>query len=486
VSQAQRAIVTAGTPDTSAHGCLHFVEGSDGCRRKSTVFALQKAARMRAIYLLPVLTVACTATAPEFPTPDDGEQLVVDDAVGVALTLPEAWKVKKDPVLFDTLGFLVTAPTDGHDDAIARISLAYQKTAADLDAMVAEKLDQYAAVNPERRELTLADGRRAVAVTELPGTAPYTAVFTADGDRLYEVGLWSSSDEPFDATGEDVLQRLVFYAPSARVADLDLTDAKDALYALPPDDIAPVNARAAAERSARYLDAVAADPELRAAAHAELAQAPDKDPYSCGFTAPSSLYWQTQWDASNTFYSGSYYDLRANPGWSAMSGNYGSWWGTNYHVGLCYANYANQYYANDWPAQYWANAYAAFTGYVKWAGWGTDGFVTLGRYVVVRNGSYRSLTAHLSGLNSGIYWGAWVDGYNKVIGFAGSTGGDWAPHLHARVSWGESLTWNGQPYGGESVRPRAIRCFDCNDYDVAASGGGGYYTAYYHGRWMRY
>ena len=41
-------------------------------------------------------------------------------------------------------------------------------------------------------------------------------------------------------------------------------------------------------------------------------------------------------------------------------------------------------------------------------------------------------------------------------------------------------------YGGESVRPLRIRCFACNDYDVAASGGGGYYTAYYHGRWMKY
>jgi murein DD-endopeptidase MepM/ murein hydrolase activator NlpD len=447
---------------------------------------LQLALAMRAILSMPILAVACTATAPEFPTPAEGEQLVVDDAVGVALTLPETWQIKKDPVLFDTLGFMVNGPKEGHDDPIARISLAYQKTAADLDAMVAEKLEHYAAVNPERREITLADGRRAVAVTGLPGTAPYTAVFTADGDRLYEVGLWSGDDQPMDATGEDVLQRLTFYAPSARVQDLGLQSARDALYAVPPDDIAPINARAAAERSAKYQFAVELDPQLRAAAHEEQTQAPDKDPYSCGFTAPSTLYWQTQWDGSNTFYSGSYYDLRANSGWSAQSGNYGSWWGTNYHVGLCYANYANQYYANDWPAQYWANAYAAFSGYVEWAGWGTDGFVTLGRYVVVRNGSYRNVTAHLSGLNSGIYWGAWVDAYNKVIGFAGSTGGPWAPHLHARVSWGESLTWNGQPYGGESVRPRAIRCFDCNDYDVAASGGGGFYTGYYHGRWMRY
>lgn len=79
------------------------------------------------------------------------------------------------------------------------------------------------------------------------------------------------------------------------------------------------------------------------------------------------------------------------------------------------------------------------------------------------------------------------NGYYRVIGYAGSTGGNWAPHLHARVSYNESLTANGQPYGGETVRPNRLRCFACTDYDVAASsGGGGYYTSFYHGRWMLY
>jgi hypothetical protein len=449
---------------------------------------------MRASFFMPFLVVACTATAPEFPTPATpapGEQLVVDEAVGIALTLPEHWQIKKDPVLFDTLGFLVLAPTEEHADAVARIALAYQHSAGDLDAMVALKLEQYAAVGPERRDLVLADGRRAVAVTGLPGTHPYTAVYTADGDRLYEIGLWSSTEEPMDARGEDILQRLTFHSPAMRVDQLRLTPARDALYGSPPADIAPSVELARLDRATRYQNVIDLDPTLRAAAAAETHEAPARDPYSCGFTAPASLYWQTQWDASNTFYSGSWYNLRNTPGWSAQSGNYGSWWGTNFHVGLCYSNYLNQYYANDWPAQYWANAYAAFSGYVEWAGWGTDGFASLGRYVVVRNGQYRSLTAHLSAIASGVYWGAWVDGYNKVIGWAGDTGeyyanADWAPHLHARVAWGESLTFNGQPYGGESVRPLRIRCFACNDYDVAASGGGGYYTAYYHGRWMKY
>jgi len=42
------------------------------------------------------------------------------------------------------------------------------------------------------------------------------------------------------------------------------------------------------------------------------------------FTAPASLYWQLQWDDTNSFYSGSWYDLASTPGWSAMSGNYGN------------------------------------------------------------------------------------------------------------------------------------------------------------------
>ena len=425
---------------------------------------------------------ACVATAPGWPAPAEDEQLVIDGEVGVALAIPATWQIKKDPVLFDTHGFLVFAPEPEHADAVARIALAYQASARDLDQAVATKLEQYAAVQPERRELTLADGRRAVAVIGLPGTHPYSVVYTSDGDRLYEIGLWSHDDTALDARGQDLLRRIVFEAPTQRIEALHLVPAVQAVYGAPPSDLARQSANASALRAAYVRE-----PHL----HQEITTPPDRDPYSCGFTAPSDLYWQLQWDDSNTFYSGSWYSLRNTPGWSAQSGNYGSWWGTNFHVGLCYAYRLNQYYANDWPAQYWANAYAAFSGWVEWAGWGTDGFASLGRYVVVRNGEYRSLTAHLMAINSGIYWGAWVDAYSQIIGWAGDTGeyyayDDWAPHLHARVAWGESLTWNGQPYGGESVRPAALRCFACNDYDVAANSGGGWYTVYYHGRWMKY
>ncbi|HTL33387.1 MAG TPA: M23 family metallopeptidase [Kofleriaceae bacterium] len=425
-----------------------------------------------------------------------GYQTITDDSVGVTVELPKNYQIKKDPVLFDTHGFLVVAPGDDDGDEVARIALAYQAKPADLDSLVQAKLDQYKELSPTRTELTLPDGRSAIAVTGLPGTHGYSVVYAADGDRVYEIGLWSV-DGTIDDRGRDILAHIKFEHPARTIGSLGLRRAQDALYDAPPVELAARNALAHTDRVAAYKAALAADPQLAYAAQHETTDAPVRTTppgtaaAGCGFTAPSSLYWQLQWDGSNTFYSGSWYSLRNESGWSAMSGNYGSWWGTNFHVGLCYPYHLNQYYANDWPTQYWGNAYAAFSGYVEWAAWGTDGFASLGRYVVVRNGQYRSLTAHLLAIESGIYWGAWVDAYSTIIGYAGDTGeyyanDDWAPHIHARVAWGESLTWNGQPYGGQSVGPNALRSFRCTDCDVDAAGSGGWYTSFYHGRWMKY
>ena len=439
---------------------------------------------------------ACTTIGTNREPPvGDGEQRVVDDTVGASVVVPMDWRMSPDPVLFDTHGFLVHAAGAEHGDAVLRVALAYQATPAQLEDLVATKLAQYADVAPQRIAVELADGRPGVAVTGLPGVHPYTAVYTIDDDRLYEIGVWSADDAPgLDERGRTMLAKIGFRVPETDIARLALPAAADALYGAPPPELATASAEAAARRGALADAAALADPGFAHARTAELVEPPPPGVAAggCGFIAPASLYWQLQWDETNTFYSGSWYDLRARSGWSAMSGNYGSWWGTNFHVGLCYANHLNQYYANDWPTQYWGNAYAAFSGTVEWAGWGTDGFASLGRYVIVRSGQYRSLTAHLSAIANGIYWGAFVDGYSKVIGWAGDSGeyyanDDWAPHLHARVAWGESLTFNGQPYGGQSVGPSALRCFDCSDHDVAAAGGGGgYYTSYYYGRWMRY
>ncbi|WNG57849.1 M23 family metallopeptidase [Archangium gephyra] len=413
------------------------------------------------------------------------QTLVRDEVIGVSLPLPARWSVMRDEVLFDTHGVFLNAPTSdegvaqtGHErDAVARIALAYKARPDQLEELVRTKMAEYQEFHPTRTEVTLADGRTGIAITGLPGTQPYSIVYTVDGERVYEIGLWS--DEPgLDERAKQVLGGLRFQAPTKTVQSLGLKTAQESTYA----ELSAEREQAAADRKALVMKAILAgdlpqqqrfeDPPVRA--------------MSCGFTAPSSLYWQLQWDGTNRFYSGAYYDMKNNPGWSAMSGNGGSWWGTGYHTRFCDANYANQHYANDWPAQVGANAYAAFGGIVEWTGWGTDGFATLGRYVVVRNNGYRSLTAHLSSIAGGMAWGTEIDGYYKVIGEAGSSGGDWAPHLHARVSYGESKTANGQPYGGETVKPLRLRCFNCNNPDVSVASGGGYYNDFSHGRWMMY
>lgn len=414
-----------------------------------------------------------------------------DDAVtGVSLALADGWHVMNDPVLFDeTYGFAVYAPAateearahaDHERDAIARVAVVLDHR-AELDERIAEKIALYRDLALARTDIKV--GRhQAVLLTGLPGTKPYSVVFLRVGDRVYEIGLWSN-DGDVDTLGRAVLEGLTFGAPTRTVESLGLQPADEAAYNQPPEAQAIANRVAAGERRA-----------VKAALASQRAFGADEDKEgrdamqaaSCGFTAPASLDWQLQWDNSNTFYNGTYYSMQSQPGFSAMSGNYGSWWGTNYHVGLCYLNQSNQYYANDWPAQHWANAYAAFSGYVEWAGWGTDGFYTLGNYVVIRDGAYRNVTAHLSGIARGVHWGAYVNGYWKVIGWAGSTGGPWDPHLHARVSWSESLTANGQPYGGQSVRPRRLRCYTCNSPDVTTAAGAKYYNSFSHGRWMRH
>jgi hypothetical protein len=83
-----------------------------------------------------------------------------------------------------------------------------------------------------------------------------------------------------------------------------------------------------------------------------------------------------------------------------------------------------------------------------------------------------------------------VDAYSDVIGYAGNSDGGagygWAPHLHSRVTWGESYNGWGMPYGGHSVQPRAFRCYACTDHDETTPDGRKWYTYFYWDRWMRY
>lgn len=430
-----------------------------------------------------------------------------DEVVGVSLAVPAEWRIQPDPVLFNTYGFALFDPagprSNGHERSpVARISLAYRARPAQVEGLVRGLMEKHAGFPLTRSEVAVGDGLRGTAVSGLPGTDPYTLVYVADGDRVYRIGLWTA--EPgLDARAKMLLATLRFEEPTRSVQSLGLEPVQQAATALPPPAEMARNAAARAERVAMTAleggEPTVGEPEpVRAGNQAA----------ACEFGQPGGLFWQTVWDYTNRFYSGytttysgTYYNMRpGDPGWSAMSGNYGSWWGQGYHVRKCNAGLLNQFYANDWPAHRNANVYSALKGTVEWAGWDhydSEGYYTLGNYVVVRDGSYRALMAHLTSIAPGITWGASV-GMNTVIGYAGKTGGPWDEHVHSRVAYGESLTYNGQPYGGSTVWPNRLRCVSCraNDpgdiygngdgqFDVKDSSGAKFYTRFYHGRWMR-
>lgn len=434
---------------------------------------------------------------------------VHDDAVGVSLAVPEAWRVYNDPVLFNTYGVVLFDPADAktgsHERSpVARIALAYEMTPDQIAPKLDDLMEKYRELPLQRVEVEVGGGLRGVGVSGLPGTDPYTLLYVADGDRVYRIGLWTI-EQGLDARAHRVLAGLRFEKPARSIASLGLTPVKEAMYAKPSPEQMAANDQAHAERVAQLARDGAEVPfgETEVAA-AGFAPAPSA---ACEFAQPWSLNWQTVWDSYNRFYtnytttySGTYYNLRPNQrGWSAMSGNYGSWWGQNFHRYKCYTDRLNQYYANDWPIHYNGNVYPATNGTVEWAGWDyydSEGYYTLGNYVVVRNGSYRAIMAHLTSLATGIAWGTRV-GLNTIIGYGGRTGGPWDEHVHSRIAYGESLTYNGQPYGGSIVWPTYLRCVSCPATDSGDANGNGdgqydyyydgirYYTRFYHGRWMR-
>ena len=437
------------------------------------------------------------------PTPGNGK-VVRDDAVGVSVTLSADWATRHDPVLFDdSYGFLVVgedrdpSAKGPHDrEPIARIALLYDARPGQIDEIVRAQIkarEGIPGLQLKRSEVAVGNGLRGVAITGMMGEKPYSAVYVAAGGRVYEIGLWT--DEPgLDARAHLLLGSLRFTAPARPVRSLGLKSEREALHWEPTGEIALQNRAAQAERKRLAMKDVNAG-LLRVGPH-EIREEPVHVSHSvsasssaassaatCHLLAPygTDFQWQTEWDGTASFY--------ASAGWTRMSGNGGSWWGEGFHVWMCRADYHNQYFANDWPLDFGDNVYARYSGYVKYAGWAKGEHYTLGRIVIVRNGKWSTLSAHLNGIASGISAGVWVDAYWDVVGYAGNSDGgagyNWDPHLHSRVTYGESYTGGGMPYGGQAVKPRAFRCFACTDQDETTSDGRKWYTVFYRDRWMK-
>ncbi len=436
------------------------------------------------------------------PQAAQGTKLVTDDAVGVSLRIPEQWENTHDEVLFDhTYGIFISGEDldpleDGpHDrEPIARIALVYDATPDQIGQLVQAQIDANASIEGlplSRSEVSVGGGLRGTALTGLPGTQPYSVVYVASGEQVYEIGLWTHSLE-LDARAHAILESLHFTPPTRSVHSLGLQSEHASLYWEPTGEMALESQRALAERVAQAEEDLAAGVSTD-----EPGDAPDDiddtlevpgglNPMTalgCGVMAPSraNLEWQTQWDGTAHAY--------GTNGITYMSGNGGSWWGQGFHVSCSDKYYHNQFYANDWPLQFGANVYSHFSGTVKYAGWAQGGHYTLGRIVIVRKNGYSSLSAHLQGIPNGISPGKSVNAYSTIIGFAGNSDGgagyNWAPHLHSRVTYNETYNAKNMPIGGHTVKPRAIRCYKCTNFDDKTADGRRWYTKFFKGRKMR-
>jgi murein DD-endopeptidase MepM/ murein hydrolase activator NlpD len=402
------------------------------------------------------LTVGCTGEIT-----DDGidwaEELSVDnpevvvhadDVVGVRLPLLRAWKVARDPLLFDTHGFMVSE-TVGDDDhphgelPVARVALDHGGRAADLEA----RLDAIEAEFPDvamRRRQVVVGGRPGVAIGPVPGASASVAVLFAADDRLYRVHYYAPE---LDARGEALLAALEPVAPSAPVESLAL--------------------RRADSPEGRYGQ-VSPEPNVP--------RGGDEPP-----AAPIAAEYRLSngcWAAASGFFMQTTHSRDANgTGWSQMGTP--NFWGERTHgnwgMGRCTSGfYTNDLYAIDYYVRVGDRLYSPFAdGVVVYAGWDPYGWWNYGRMVVIRDmqGKYYSLSAHLSRIN--VRPGQRVD-RDTLIGWGGSTG--YAapyPHVHQVYYRYPSLSY-GRPYGGAGLMPTALRYL---------GQGGGVYTRFAKGKW---
>jgi hypothetical protein len=187
----------------------------------------------------------------------DAERLV-DPMVGVALHHPRQWKVTRDPVLFDTHGFVLTDPTgaeagDVHGNLpVVRVARDHAGGPADLEARVAALLAEFPEAGLERAAVT-AGGHRAVAVGPVPGALPSIHVFVATEGELYRIVYFA---DELDDRGRAVLAGLELLPPTQPIESLRLRPVEEARFGLRggPEPLDPKGGEAAAPQPVAFWE----------------------------------------------------------------------------------------------------------------------------------------------------------------------------------------------------------------------------------------
>ena len=93
---------------------------------------------------------------------------------------------------------------------------------------------------------------RGVAITRLPGTQPYSVVYVASGEQVYEMRLWTQTPR-LDARAHALLGCLRFTPPTRSVGSLGLQSERESLYWEPTGEMAVRSKAAQAARRAAAM-----------------------------------------------------------------------------------------------------------------------------------------------------------------------------------------------------------------------------------------
>lgn len=146
------------------------------------------------------------------PTPSETYR---NDVMGIAIPVPNGLTAHEPQYLF--ADYSVSLAGAGESIPL-QVSWLYQQRPAQLEALVAEQLAQYADLPAQRAPVVVA-GVEGVMLSPVPGVVAHTAIYLPVDRRLF---LLLAPSAPLDDAGRCLLAGLRFFPPTKTLAELHL------------------------------------------------------------------------------------------------------------------------------------------------------------------------------------------------------------------------------------------------------------------------
>ncbi|MBP8948041.1 MAG: hypothetical protein KBG73_04315 [Candidatus Promineofilum sp.] len=172
-------------------------------------------------YLPPAAPIATRHSPPATPlvlSPNDcpaPAETYRNEVMGIELPVPAGLSVHEPQYLFSDYGVSLAGAAESPP---LQVSWLYQKTPAELEALVAEELAQLADLPTQRAPVVVA-GVEGDMLWPVPGEVEHTEIYLPVDGRLFRLLAPSA---PLDDTGRCLLAGLRFFPPTRTLAELHL------------------------------------------------------------------------------------------------------------------------------------------------------------------------------------------------------------------------------------------------------------------------